>query len=176
MKKMYLYNIEDDYIDYLRTFDNKVMSTKRENRKYERKYIGVLFEIGEVKYFAPLSSPKKKHFTMSDAVDFIKIQEKDKLYGVINLNNMIPVKNEVLKKVDINGEEDAKYKQLLLKEHLICNRKNEKININAKKLYKIVTVFKTVRFLKKCCDFKLLEEKCSLYNEEFIDEKSSDNT
>ena len=63
------------------------MYTKIESRKFKRKYIGILFNINEKLYIAPLSSYKKKHDNMKERIDFIKIGDK----SVINLNNMFPV-------------------------------------------------------------------------------------
>ena len=56
--------------------------------KNKRPYIGVLFEIDRKKYLAPLSSPKPKHLTMKNSLDFVKINQGK--FGVINLNNMFP--------------------------------------------------------------------------------------
>lgn len=44
-QKLYFYEVEDDYIEYLSKFDIKIMYSKRENRKFKRKYIGILFQI-----------------------------------------------------------------------------------------------------------------------------------
>ena len=52
------YEIDDDYIEYLRKFDKKVLTTKDEDRKHTRKYIGIMFHNREYKYFIPLSSYK----------------------------------------------------------------------------------------------------------------------
>ena len=64
-----------------------------------RKYIGVLFSINNINYFVNLSSYKPyKHDKMNESVDFIKIGT----YAVINLNNMIPVPNSEIIKININ--------------------------------------------------------------------------
>lgn len=60
-------------------------------------------------YFAPLSSFKPKHKKMREGVDFIKIKD----YSVININNMIPVPEGCYRLVDVNGEKDSHYKNLL---------------------------------------------------------------
>ena len=39
MGKIRLYNVLDEYINYLRKFDRKVFSNKEEDRKKERKII-----------------------------------------------------------------------------------------------------------------------------------------
>lgn len=66
----------------------------------KRKYIGIVMEINDVKYFAPMSSYKDKHKKMQETVDLIKIKD----YAVINLNNMIPVPCEQILEIDINKE------------------------------------------------------------------------
>ena len=45
---MKFYNIADEYINFLRTFDSKVSENKQESRPY----IGVVIEIEEMKYRA----------------------------------------------------------------------------------------------------------------------------
>ncbi len=87
MKKLILVRLDSDYCDYLRTFDKKVPYNY--NKKKLRPFVGVLFEIDECKYFAPLSNPKNKHRIMKPTLDFLKI-DYGKL-GAINFNNMLPV-------------------------------------------------------------------------------------
>ena len=74
--------------------------------KDNRKYIGVVFEIKGMKYFAPLSSFKDKHKKMKESIDFIKIKD----YAVINLNNMIPVPDSQIVDIDINKEKEPSYR------------------------------------------------------------------
>ena len=68
--------------------------------KDKRKYIGIVFQINGINYFAPLSSYKTKHVKMRESVDFIKIKD----YAVINLNNMIPIPQSQIVEIDINKE------------------------------------------------------------------------
>lgn len=68
MQKIHIYNIDDDYIKYLSQFDNKVCDSKIGKRKHMRKYIGVVLAIGDIKYFAPLSSPKQKDFNSDGTI------------------------------------------------------------------------------------------------------------
>ena len=70
---MKFYNIADEYINFLRTFDSKVSENKQESRPY----IGVVIEIEEMKYYAPFTSPKAKHRKMKNGKDFRKIQGGD---------------------------------------------------------------------------------------------------
>lgn len=160
-QKLYFYEVEDEYIEYLSKFDIKIMYSKRENRKFKRKYIGILFQISDKYYIAPLSSFKEKHKEIKERIDFIKIGDK----AVINLNNMFPIQLEQIKKVEIEKEKDYNYKELLRNEYKLCVPKFKKIIANANILYKQVTVYK-MKISSRCCNFKLLEEKCELYMEE----------
>ena len=91
---------------------------KREDFLFNRSplyFVGVLFEIGEIKYFAPLSSPKYKHLKMKNSIDFYKI-DSGKL-GAINFNNMIPIPEQEYTYIDIfntgDNEIERKYNKLL---------------------------------------------------------------
>ena len=55
-----LYEVDNNYIDYLKKFDNKVLHHSNPSYNHTRKYLGILFNINEFKYIAPLSSPKQK--------------------------------------------------------------------------------------------------------------------
>ena len=91
-KNLKLVKVDSIYCDYLRQFDNKVMYNA--NNKELRPFVGILFEVNNYMYFAPLSSPKKKHLKMKNQIDFLKI-DKGKL-GAVNFNylfknNNIPI-------------------------------------------------------------------------------------
>lgn len=85
LKKLKLYKISENYIEFLRKTDPVNV---KYNKNQRRSYIGIVLELNQILYFAPLSSPKPKHLKMKTSLDFIKI-ENGKL-GAINLNNMIP--------------------------------------------------------------------------------------
>lgn len=157
--KLKFYEIDDFYIDYLRQFDDTVPKTKIENRKENRKYTGILFNIDNMDYLAPLSSFKEKHNKIKEKIDFIKIGN----YAVVNLNNMIPVKKNVIHPVNFNNIKDVKYRHLLQNEYKIIKDKSKKIFNNADILYRKVTLYNEP-IAKRCCNFKLLEEKCLGYN------------
>ncbi len=156
---LYFYEVNDEYVEYMSRYDEKIMYTKIENRKFKRKYIGILFEINNKYYISPLSSYKTKHNQMEEGLDFIKIGHK----AVINLNNMFPVKMENIRKVDIEKENDNNYKQLLRNEYNLCVPKFKRIIKNAKALYEQVVIYE-MPIKNRCCDFKLLEKKCEEYS------------
>lgn len=111
MKNLYLYRIDEEYSKYMYEENNKVM--KNFDTKRGRPYIGIVLEISDINYFAPMSSSKEKHKLMKNNLDFIKINNgRD---GIINLNNMIPVPLVCCEKIDINQEikQNKKYGLIL---------------------------------------------------------------
>ena len=176
--------VNPEYCDYLRKYDNKVAYNK--NEKELRPFIGILFKIDTCEYFAPLSSPKLKHKNMKNTVDFFKI--KDGELGAVNFNNMIPVMKRdytivegavnfnnmipVMKRdytiVDLNKEtltiSELKYQKLLRMQLNWLNENYYQVKNKSFKLYKLYNSGKLPQNIKdRCCNFKLLEEKCIEY-------------
>ena len=60
--KMKLYEVDDEYIDYLKNFDSKVLNHSGERYNHIRKYTGILLTINDCDYIAPLSSPSKTDY------------------------------------------------------------------------------------------------------------------
>ena len=158
MRTLKIYYLDEGYINYLRKFDTKVAY----NKNTTRPYIGIVYTFDGLNYFAPLSSPKKKHQLMSNkAIDVFKID--DGKLGIVNINNMIPTPieciSEVLPKVN-----DEKYK-------ILIEDQTTYINDNKSKLFSKIKKFKMqydknflpINVRERCCDFKLLEEKCKEY-------------
>ncbi len=164
-ESLLLVRIDSDYCDYLRKFDNKVPYNF--NDKELRPFIGVLFKINNLMYFAPLSSPKPKHLKLKSKLDFLKI-DNGKL-GAINFNNMLPVTKNNIMKINLDKKcrtkKEEKYTKLLKEQIYWLNRNDEKLYNRSKKLYEKYTN-KTLdkNIAKRCCNFKLLEEKCKEYN------------
>lgn len=107
-----------------------------------------------------MSSPKLKHLKLKSKLDFLKI-DNGKL-GAINFNNMLPVTKNNIIKLDLNKEfltrSEEKYKKLLKEQIYWLNRNDEK-------LYdKYIDSTLNTNIAKRCCNFKLLEEKCNEFN------------
>ncbi len=161
MENIKLYEVDNDYINYLSQFAPHLFLNKQPHQSHERKYIGVVLHINDTDYFAPLSSFKPKHSKMPNRIDFIKIKN----YAVINLNNMFPVIDGVYTYVDINSVRDIQYKNLLLAEYRFIKSIQNNIRKNALILYKLkVTAADKTPLTERCNDFKLLEEKAAHYN------------
>lgn len=163
---MKIYNIRNDYIDFLKQYDIKVLDNKNERRPYA----GVVLEINGISYYTPFSSPKPKHKKMKNAKDFRKINQG--LYGAINFNNMIPVHEKALILVDIENLEDEKYKRLLQNQYR-CIRSDEKqIEKTARNLHTLIFMpdeklnDSDKRIKQRCCNLPLLESVYIDYNKE----------
>lgn len=166
---MKFYNIKDDYIRFLRGYDPKVAENKHESRPY----IGVVFQIGEVSYYTPFTSPKPKHERMKNGKDFRKIKQGK--YGAINFNNMIPVPSSELLLKDINNEPDQQYKRLLQNQYKAIKADWSAIQKTAENLRNLVLTPEEnlgnydKRVKARCCNLALLESVYVNY-----EKKSSD--
>ncbi|EFM26255.1 hypothetical protein HMPREF9225_0104 [Peptoniphilus duerdenii ATCC BAA-1640] len=162
-----LFTVDSKFLNYLRTFDDKVLF----NHGIDRPYVGIILSLStadsSINYFAPLSSPKRKHITMKNNIDFIKIDSGN--LGAINLNNMIPLVNNTYFKIDINSVKDKNY-QILLSKQIRWIRSN-KLNITSKaySLYRKMTQDDSslnsfeLKVKSRCCDFSLLEDVANRY-------------
>ena len=103
------------------------MDHKKECRQHTRKYLGVVFEIGYLKYFIPLSSPKD-YDTRSDGtprnsdIFCSRMIGKDKqgrdiVFGKLMYAYMIPVPDSVIVEYDVDSEMDIKYRDLVRNEY-----------------------------------------------------------
>ncbi len=167
IKNFKIVRVDSGYCDYLRKFDNKVIYNKDE--KELRPFIGILFQIDTFEYFAPLSSPKLKHKKMKNTLDFIKIKNGE--MGAINFNNMIPVNKTNYYLIDLNnknlGTAELKYQKLLKEQLSWLNANYNQIKNKSLKLYQLYNNGKLPHNIKlRCCNFKLLEEKCKEYNKD----------
>lgn len=133
-------------------------------------------EIYDYKYYVPISSTKKKYYNVKSNIDLYKIKNNDKILGVLNLNNMIPIKEKYIKKLKYseieqyrrfkNKVDKEKYINLLNRELQIINKEQEEIKKNAEKLYNYIIKRPKSNIAKRCCNFKLLEEKILNYRKD----------
>ena len=170
------YVADKGFVDYLHSIDPKVEKIDYGNRF--KPYFGVVLGINGINYYMPVSSPKDKHRTMKNSKDFLKIHDKDteELIAVLNINNMIPIPSNYIKKLDyeqvhlyrIFESELAKsqYIDLLRKELNVINSMSEKIQNNAIYLYEHYKKFPNDKLSSRCCNFVLLEMKAQEYSVE----------
>ena len=162
-KNMKFYHIKDDFITFLRQFDQKVPDNKNESRPY----VGVVLEIETIKYYAPFTSPKLKHKKMKNGKDFRKINNG--IYGAINFNNMIPVLASALIEIDIANITDVKYRRLLQNQYNYIKADESAILRTAETLRKMIfenenDLSEHDKIIKqRCCNLPLLEKKYCEY-------------
>lgn len=160
-----LVRIDSKYCDFLRKFDSKVPYNYKS--KELRPFIGVLFKVNDLEYFAPLTSPKPKHLKLKSKIDFLKI-DGGKL-GAINFNNMLPVTKKNIVEIDLDkkcfSSSEEKYIKLLKQQIYWLNRHSNLLYNRSKNLYtKYLNNKLDKKVILRCCNFKLLEEKCLEYN------------
>lgn len=164
-KKLKIVKVDFKYCDYLRNFDNRV--SYNAGSKELRPFVGVLFMIDKLEYFAPLSSPKPKHKTLRNTLDIFKIDEGN--YVIVNFNNMIPVDENNYVEFDLNKQTNDKYEKarinLMRKQLRFLTSNRKEIYTKSKLLYNLYKNNKLTKNVKsRCCNFMLLEEKCNEYN------------
>ena len=161
MNHLKLYKIDINYLKYLYSFDNRVQFNPNNDEDYStrRPYIGIVYKKCEFNYFVPLEHPRLSHQKLRDNIFILKIHNGK--YGILGFNNMIPVNNNELIKIDIN-KENKKYKEILINQLNFCNKHIKEIRKRAEITYESRS--KNIFMKKVCCNFKILEEKSLLYN------------
>ncbi|MCC8164005.1 MAG: type III toxin-antitoxin system ToxN/AbiQ family toxin [Lachnospiraceae bacterium] len=162
-RRLNLYLIDMKYIRNLSKVDDNVMSVSPQIEKEKRPFVGIIIVCDMQEYCVPLSSPKHKHESMKNDVDFTKIIVEDKLLGVLNFNNMIPVDESCISPVDLkvtgkDSPQSRRYKKMAAKQLSWCQGHQDEITKKANKLYKMIESGKASGLLKRrCCDFAKLE-------------------
>ena len=175
---MNLYNIKEKYICYLQETDKKVC----DNKNGTRPYAGIVLNVEDMKYYIPLSSPKLKHLRMKNTHDFMKI-DNGRL-GALNFNNMIPVTDDCVKRIQLESITDYGYLSLLQRQFRYINSDHKKIQKTAVELRKLYSrgcsqssksqLSKYEReIIERCCNFPLLEEKCKEYAKMTAEDQST---
>lgn len=165
MDPLKLYKIDNGYIRYLHSRDRKVQY----NKDARRPYVGVVFDFAGMKYFVPMESPKPNHKNIKSGKHILKIKNGE--YGILGFNNMIPVHKDALINVDINAEKDEKYKRLLQRQILACNKMKADIYNHAQMTYFDVISNKNKFLVGISCDFKVLEKACKQYKKDYKPKK-----
>lgn len=162
-EKLRFYSVDVGYGDYLRQFDPKVPHI--EYPKHNKFFVGVVFEIGNQKYFAPVSSYRQKDKGV------FNIYDGGQIISSIRFNFMFPVIDGVYSLLDIKNDFSGSYKNLLQKEYFYCNQHREEIRQIAASTYSKRIKAKTNPKQKSFYDtiminFKLLEIQAKKYKKQ----------
>lgn len=174
-KKVTLVYIDEGYTDFLRIVDKRVPYNM--NYSYQRPFLGALFSIQNLLYFAPLTTSSKGKKLMDspkqESLTFMPIENCK--FGGINFNNMIPVVEGVYENVDLNYNKDdhpkIKSEKIKLNRMLRFLRKNlDHIILKAKIIYnKQIKGELFENYAKVTCDFKKLEEQSKAWSISALD-------
>ena len=162
-EKLKLYTMDMKYVRDLHNSDDRVQSVSPQIHKSNRPFVGVVIVCDKHKYCIPLDHPKDKHYKMKNDIDFTRIFDGEKLIGVLNFNNMIPVEDSLIRLLDVktatkDTEEVKAYKNLCAKELDWVQKNQEAIVKKANKLYQmIVSDIANQGLKRRCLDFKKLE-------------------
>ena len=175
-------------VEYIKALHESCPEVRYREKGYDNKpFIGVLVSNKVGDYVIPLSSAKEKHKTWKNAEheryliyeiayrfamgpkDIWVEESEDKvkhILSVLDVKKMIPIKEGVYQKINLNPqnddtEEEKRYKDLLNKEYSFCLKIMGEVIDKANKIYE--KQVKSGKIQKFCCDFKLLEEICCTY-------------
>ena len=158
--KLKFYDIDKNYAAYLHKVDEKIPNISYS--KHDKFMCGVVLNIHNMSYFAPVSHFNKKLRTNFVIYDLDK-NDKTKLIPIssIRFSFMFPANYDVLKVRDFDKEDPA-FRKLLEKELHYCNNNLSKIYSSALDTYKI-GINKKNPLNRYCCNFKKLEYGCLEY-------------
>lgn len=170
-KRFKLYNVNIKYIRNLHNVDDNVPSVSPQVGKQGRPFLGIIVLINGSKFCIPFTSnsgKKKKNFeSMRENITFRKICDKDgKVLAALNLNNMIPVREEYVTEIDLrihptDTPELRRWKKLCIKELDWCQSHQNDIERLANELYRIYTSDEPFGKRKICLNFPALERECN---------------
>ena len=153
------YDVDENYVKYLQSIDSQVPNIGyNTNNKF---ICGVVFNINNYNYFAPISSNAKVYRTSIPIFD-----KYNKIIATIRFCFMFPAQFMVLTEKNFNlvNSINSKYADLLAIEYDYCLSNESKILSKAKSVYEI-GCNKDHIFNYTCCDFKILEQKMNGYLE-----------
>ena len=104
---------------------------------------------------------------MRENITFRKICDKGgKVLAALNLNNMIPVREEYITEIDLkihptDTPEQRRWKKLCVKELDWCQTHQSELERLANELYKMYTSDTPFKKRNICLNFPLLEKECN---------------
>lgn len=157
-----IYKIDLDYIKYLHSYDNKVQySTKyTDAQNQNRPYIGPVLIKDGISYYAPLEHPRPAHSKLKESNYLVKIDGGK--YGLIGINNMIPVPDDKLIDFDISKDKNNK---VLVSQFVFCKKHSREIVRKANKVYVAQANPETTQTQFSSCNFSKLKNLALNYSD-----------
>ena len=166
---MDFYRVNEKYNTYLQKYEKEKRGvTKVPNIRYtdRNKFaFGAVMQINGLNYYVSVS-----HFDKAQEANIlIRVPgDQKEVKGSLRFNYMIPVPDECLERLIIKDVEDEKYRLLLNKEYQFCMDNADRIQKKANKIYDMVVNNRKQILTDNSCDFKILEEACQKYIDEFL--------
>lgn len=184
--KYSFFEVSQDLINFLRgdgpyehdkrDFDKQIYSHYGESKKHSDKYIGIIVELQNDKYFAPLTHDGNKLWeNRDDTCDFEKIYDDLNVYrGCILLCKALPLTNNLVKfksLADISNEEGRGYARMCFNELKYLNEVvHDKIQDKMQKcIYNYETSCKNFRV-----DYQLVIKNVAEYNAMLVEQKEKE--
>lgn len=67
--------VDEEYLNYLRNYYESRIPYSNYGRDKYKPFFGELFRVGDMSYITQISSPKQRHYSMKNSMDFIKIYD-----------------------------------------------------------------------------------------------------
>lgn len=152
------YEVNSNYIAYLKTFDSQVPDFIY--TRFNKFVCGIVLNIGSYDYFAPVSS-----FNQQQRTNFL-IRDNGTPISSIRFCFMFPAPTQMITLKDFNKEPQS-YRDLVNAEIRYCNTNRSDILNQALRVYRIGSN-RNHPLAKTCCDFRLLETKCDDFIQQYI--------
>ena len=169
--RLKLFNVNKKYIRNLHKIDDNVPSVSPQIGKQERPFLGIVVLVNGSKFCIPLSSNSAKKCVkfenMRENITFRRIcDKKGRVLAGLNINNMIPVREEYLTEIDFkiypgDSVEVKRWKQLCAKELDWCQSHHNEIERLANELYRMYISGSALKKRNICLNFALLEKECN---------------
>lgn len=176
MEQLQFYRVDMKYVRNLKNVErqqtgrtNTILSVSSQTHKQGRPFVGIIRMINGVKYCIPLSSieEKTKYNSISENITCRKIKDENGItIGILNINNMIPVRDEYISVFEIDdlpndSMEQAAYKAKCRKELKWCNDNINEISRLSSELHRIVCSNEPFNKRNICPNYLALEKECA---------------
>ncbi len=157
---MRIYKINIDYIKYLHSQDNRVQYSLKytDAQNQNRPYIGPVLIKDGISYYAPLEHPRPAHTKLKESSYLVKIDSGK--YGIIGINNMIPVPEHELIDFDISKDKNCK---VLISQFVFCKKHARELISKANKVYAAQANPNTAHTQFSSCNFVKLKKLALKY-------------
>lgn len=164
MKSLDFYNVNPEYVNYLRSFEENVrgfshvpyVNYGEQNRK-EKFFCGIVLRINDMPYYVPVSS------NIRESPHSFYLFEGNRRISSLRFGYMFPVPQQLVTRRNIQQEPDHQYKQLLSTELDFCRKHESTIREYALRTYTEVVAIQDEQMRSHSCNFRVLEGACEQY-------------